>query len=255
MAEFSRRSGKRIIENIDTKKASKQEVFDFYKRSRAQLKNRGEKVEPLLKVKDVKKADIIRELERLERAERESSLSREYDRMANKIEAITPKQAEQKYSKFERRLQTLQERNLIDIKNVKHGTLDTRFKTEYKREVNNHPETVTKYKGRFAHDLIAKWVDEGKIHNTEDYEDSDEIWEFMDETTENAEEYDFFSEMYQGNNEVGDAEYYHEFQDFLQDSEDFEADLEAAGEDVPTYYTNEYWERLREWKESRNRML
>ena len=106
MAEFSRKSGRRILENIDTKKSSKLEVFEFYKRQHKQLKSKGGQVGKILEMKSVKKSDLVRELERLEQIQevvREQQQVKQTAKYAQKFEQT--KAAMEKASVREAKLQ------------------------------------------------------------------------------------------------------------------------------------------------------
>lgn len=259
MAEISRKSGRRIIESIDTKKSSKQEVFDFYKRFRAQKKRAGEKVPPMMKIKDVKKADIVKQLEVWERAPYERKIEEKYKAFQETATAKAPAEAAKEYRKFMKDVQLLQKSKLIDIKSVLGGTLQTPFEEKPKPIPKGSaaaaapaPVPVPKYKGRFAHDLIKKWVDAGLIDNTDDYDDSEEIWEFLADSTQKAEEYDFFKANYQGEEKTGTNAYYEQFKEFLADAKNFEADMRRKNKTIPPYGTKEYWDALAAWREEQN---
>lgn len=261
MAEISRKSGKRIIESIDTKKASKQEVYDFYKRFRAQQKRSGQSVEPLIKLKDARKADIVKHLERMEQVQFEARIEQKYRKMQQEIFTQTPGSlaTSARLEQFEKNLRFQSQQGLIDIKKLMGGTLEKPF------EVTPEPEpelpssfggapvreslTVTRYQGRIAHDLIASWVDSGLIDNTDDYDDSEEIWEFMAESTQKNEEYEFFGNFYSGPNKVGTKKYYDDFKEFLQDCQNFERAMRNEGKEIPEYGTQEYWDALADWQD------
>lgn len=255
MAEISRKSGRRFIESIDTKKSSKQEVYDFYKRFRAQKKRKGEAVPPMMKIKDVKKADIVKQLEVWERQPFERKVEEKYKKMQEGLLAVAPSEAAKSYRKFLTDVRLLQKSKLIDIKNVMGGTLETPFeekppaapKAAAAAAPAPQPVNVTRYKGRFAHDLIAKWVDDGLIDNTDDYEDSEPIWQFMAETTQKAKEYEFFQRTYDGEAKTGTNAYYEDFKEFLQDCENFERAMREKGKKIPPYGSDEYYRMKEEW--------
>lgn len=262
MAEFSRKSGRRVIENINTKKASKQEVFDFYKRQRAQLQRRGEKVDPLLKIKNVKKSDIVSQLAKMEKIELESSLGRRYKQTVKRMGAQTPSQAAKSILGFEKHIRELESKGKIDVKNILGGTLDLNFAPEPEPEPlpdlpGFEPEPPRAggkkqvYRGRFAHDLIANWVDDGLL-DTETFDDSEEIWEYMSDTEEQAEDFNFFSDYYSGTNKKGTSKYYDSFKQFLQDKEIFEKEMKKKGKAIPAYPSAEYWQKLDEWRQENN---
>ena len=263
MAEISRKSGRRIVESINTSKVSKQEVYDFYKRFRAQRKRAGETVEPLMKLKDVKKADIVRTLEKWEREPLERKAEAEYKKLQQQLKAVTPSEAASTYGEFQKKLDFWRKNRMIDISNVMGGTLAQPFVETEKPTTTTttaaaavsapayQPITVTRYKGRYAHDLIAKWVDDGLIDNTDDYEDSEPIWEFMAETTQKAEDYQFFQDQYEGENAVGTNAYYQEFKKFLEDIRKFEAEMSQKKITLPTYGTPRYLEMFDEWRDQK----
>ena len=270
MAEFSRKSGRRVIENINTKKASKQEVFDFYKRQRAQLQRRGEKVDPLLKIKNVKKSDIVSQLAKMEKMELESSLGRRYQQIVKRIGAQTPSKAAKTILEFEKHIRVLESKDKIDVKNILGGTLDLNFAPEPEPEPEPLPDLPgfepeppraggkkQVYRGRFAHDLIANWVDDDLL-DTESFDDSEEIWEYMSDTEEQAEDFNFFSDYYSGTNKKGTSKYYDSFKQFLQDKEIFEREIKKKGKAIPSYPSAEYWQKLDEWRqeqEAKNNLL
>lgn len=272
MAEFSRKSGRRVIENINTKKASKQEVFDFYKRQRAQLKRRGEKVEPLLKIKNVKKSEIVSQLAKMEKMELESSLGRRYQQTVKRMGAQTPSQAAKSILGFEKHIRELESKGKINVKNILGGTLDLNFAQESEPEPEPLPDLpdlepeppraggkkqAIKYRGRLAHDLIANWVDDGLL-DPETFDDSEEIWEYMSDTEEQAEDFDFFSDYYSGTHKKGTSKYYDSFKQFLQDKEIFEREMKKKGKAIPAYPSAEYWQKLDEWRqeqEAKNNLL
>lgn len=254
MAEISRKSGRRILESIDTKKASKQEVFDFYKRFRTQKKRSGEKI-PLLKIKEVKKSELVSLLEAWEREPLERELEAEYTKMQQKMTSIPPEAAAKQYTQFQKQLQFLKSMKMINPKNILGGTLEQPFEVkESQPQRVTQQVQVTKYKGRYAHDLIAKWVDDGLL-DTEDYDDSDQIWEFMSTTNQKHEEYDFFNDFYAGENKEGSKAFFDDFKEFLQDSENFERSLRMASKPVPEYGTRSYWDALAAWRDEQNSRL
>ena len=271
MAEFGRYSGNskrgyRTIEWIETRKSTKSETYEFYKRARKQLQRQGVKVDPLLKEKKVKKSDIIRELEKFEtihQAKRERELEEQYNTMVEFMDAVTPSEAEAAFNKFQKKLLFQESQGLISLKNIFGGGLSLPFGSNAP-EPEPEPDGIdvgvepvapprTKYTGRFAHDLIAKWCDDGLL-DTEDFEDSDEIWDFMDDTTQQATEYDFFQANYEGVEKVGSKKYYDEFKEFLTDSRNFERDMRSKnqGDDIPEYGTQDYWKALAQWRDDQN---
>ena len=258
MAEISRKSGRRVIESIDTKKVSKQEVFDFYKRFRAQKKRAGEKVPPMIKIKDIKKADLVQQLEAWEREPYERKIEEKYKALQESLKAVAPSEAAKEYRKLQQEITLLEKSKLINIKNILNGSLknpfdDARPETPKERKPTGIGTGADfnprRYKGRLAHDLIAKWVDDGLIDNTDDYEDSEPIWAFMEESTQKDEEYKFFQQNYEGTAKVGTNAYYEDFKEFLQDSENFERAMRQQGKEIPPYGTREYWEALAAWRE------
>lgn len=267
MAEISRKSGRRIIESIDTRKATKQEVYDFYKRFRSQEKRAGASVAPLMKLNEVKKADLVQLLERMEQAHFERRVEQKYKKLQQEILKATPGAvaSNQKLNQFEQNLRFQSQQGLIDIKKLMGGSLEKPF------EVKPAPAaaasavsapanlggsapvrdtlTVTRYQGRIAHDLIKSWVDNGLIDNTDDYDDSEEIWEFMTESTQKDTEYETFGRYYSGGEKVGTKKYYDAFKEFLMDTSNFERDMRARGEKIPPYGTQEYLDMFDAWLE------
>lgn len=268
MAEFGRYSGSlktggyRTIEWIETTKATKSETYEFYKRARKQLQRQGVKVDPLLKQKKVKKSDIVKQLEKFEtlhQQKRERELEEKYNTMVEFMDAVTPSEAQVAFSQFQKTLQFQESQGLISLSNIFGGGLSIPFASAPEPEPEPEVESLAppptnqspKYKGRFAHDLIAKWCDYGLL-DTEDYQDSDEIWDFMDDTTQNAVEYDFFTQNYAGAEKVGSKKFYDEFKEFMTDSQNFERALKMQRQEVPQYGTQEYWDALAAWLREQN---
>ena len=110
---------------------------------------------------------------------------------------------------------------------------------------------VIKYRGRLAHDLIANWVDDSLL-DPETFDDSEEIWEYMSDTEEQAEDFDFFSDYYSGTHKKGTSKYYDSFKQFLQDKEIFEREMKKKGKAIPAYPSAEYWEMLDEWRQEQD---
>lgn len=246
MAEFSRRAGKRILENIDTSKASKQDVYDFYRRSRAQLMRRGEAVDPLLKLNDVRKSDLVAQISKLTQQERESSIAKDYKKFTASMTSISPSEAAQKYQKFEQRLQRLSAAGEIDLSKVMGGQLEEKFEVE---STNYKGQSQTKYYGRLAHDLVAQWVEDDLL-DTAHFEDSEDIWMYMDDVRQNDEKFDNFGELYRGKQEKGSYEYYEEFKQYLGDISDFESEYKKRKRKLPPYGSTSYNLLFLKWQKS-----
>ena len=220
-------------------------------------------MDPLLKIKNVKKSDIVSQLAKMEKMELESSLGRRYQQTVKRMGAQTPSKAAKSILGFEKHIRELESKGKIDVKNILGGTLDLNFAPEPEPE----PEPLLdlpdfepappraggqkKYRGRFAHDLIANWVNDGLL-DTETFDDSEEIWEYMSDTEEQAEDFDFFSDYYSGTHKKGTSKYYDSFKQFLQDKEIFEREMKKKGKAIPAYPSAEYWEMLDEWRQEQD---
>ena len=232
-------------------------------RAMIKLQRRGEKVDPLLKIKNVKKSDIVSQLAKMEKMEFESSLGRRYLQTVNRMGAQTPSQAAKSILGFEKHIRELESKGKIDVKNILGGTLDLNFAPEPEPEPEPLPDLpdfepeppraggqkqVIKYRGRLAHDLIANWVDDSLL-DPDTFDDSEEIWEYMSDTEEQAEDFNFFSDYYSGTHKKGTGEYYDSFKKFLQDKGKFEKEMKKKGKAIPAYPSAEYWQKLDEWRQ------
>lgn len=255
MAEFSRKSrSKRILESIDTKKSSKREVYDFYKRWRKQYGAKGK----ALDIKQASKADIIRELYQLEAHQHGELQNIDVKRFEQQYEKVkeqikTPsKEAADALKKLQAKAAKLEKAGKIakGKANIFQETTEQpkpRHRTEQK--TGRKQRTNRYYKGRFAHDFIKKMCDDGLI-DTDDFEDSQEIWYAIDLLTLNSDEFDFFDDHYEGEYKKGSRDYYlgdGGFDDFLKAQYKFEAAMKAEGKEIPERLTDEYWKALKAW--------
>lgn len=281
MAEFSRKSGRRILENIDTKKSSKLEVFEFYKRQHKQLKGKGGQVGKILDMKAVKKSDIVKELERLEQVQeavrakqQEKQLEKytqKYEQTKKEMEKMSVRASVKEYKRFQKSLKAAATRGDINLETFLEGAFKeiTKKKKKVKKEVVQ-PEVPKKetsgnlsskgtkgilkkpsltFKGRLAHDLVSKWVDD-MLMDPDSFEDSDTIFAAMETVDENPTDYQFFKDYYEGEEKEGTQSYYEEFQGMLDVIPNFENSLAANDEEIPAYPSFEYWQRLQDWRRS-----
>lgn len=284
MAEFSRRSGRRILENIDTRKASKLEVFEFYQRQRKQLKAKGGNVGAALNLQDVKKSDIVRELEQLEKvqssvraAQKEAktkAFTEKYEKTKQEMQGKSAFAGVERYRQFQKSLKAAAARGDIDLKTFIGGAFKdiAKKKPKEKKAASEAPKeqrpsqayteasrsplrkSSKSFKGRLAHDLVTKWVDDSLI-DPDYFDDSDAIWAAMETVDENPTDFNFFRENHTGDEREGSQAYYEEFQFFLDIMPTFEAALKAAKEEIPPYPSVDYWNRLQEWRRNQQNSL
>ena len=281
MAEFSRRAGRRILESIDTRKASKQEVYEFYQRQRKQLKSKGGQVGKALKLGEVKKSELVKELEKLEAvqssvraAQKEEQTERytsKYEQTKREMERASVWEAKKQYEKFQKSLKAAASRGDINLNTFIGGAFkEITSKKKTQKAMKDYEERASRaeaaqrrtesrkglkrassvFKGRLAHDLVSKWVDD-MLLDPDTFDDSESIWAAMEVVDENPPDFNFFKENYTGEEKEGSQAYYEEFQEFLDIIPEFEAALAAAGEEIPPYPSSEYWNKLVEWRRSR----
>ena len=281
MAEFSRRAGRRILESIDTRKASKQEVYEFYQRQRKQLKSKGGQVGTALKLGEVKKSELVKELEKLEAvqssvraAQKEEQTERytsKYEQTKREMERASVWEAKKQYEKFQKSLKAAASRGDINLNTFIGGAFkEITSKKKTQKAMKDYEERASRaeaaqrrtesrkglkrassvFKGRLAHDLVSKWVDD-MLLDPDTFDDSESIWAAMEVVDENPTDFNFFKENYTGEEKEGSQAYYEEFQEFLDIIPEFEAALAAAGEEIPPYPSSEYWNKLVEWRRSR----
>lgn len=255
MAEFSRKSrSKHIIESIDTKKSSKREVYDFYKRWRKQYGVKGK----ALDYKTANKAAIIRELHQLEamqhveiQTSEVKGFERQYEKVKEQIKTPS-KQAAEALKKLQAKAERLEKAGKIAKGKAKIFQETTeqpkpRHRTEQKQSRTQRQNKY--YKGRFAHDFIKKMCDDGLI-DTDDFEDSQEVWYAIDLLTNNSDDFDFFADHYTGDYEKGSRDYYlgrFGFEDYLLTKPRFEKYLSDNKKPIPEPFTQEYWDAISEY--------
>lgn len=258
MAEFIRKSrSKRIIQSINTTKASKREVYDFYQKWRKQYGVKGK----ALDINAVKKADLVRELEKLEKIQHEEiqperKFFREYEKTKKQVVGKTPSsEVRERLQKLQAKAEKLQKAGKIDPNIVVWQETKEQPKPRYKRSGGSggskrgRQRANVYYKGKMAHDFIKKMCDDALL-DTEDFEDSQEIWYAISLVETNSEEFDFFSAFYAGNYKKGSRDYYlgeGGFEDFLRLSEKFEQAMAAAQLPIPEYGTAAYWTAFKKW--------
>lgn len=276
MAEFSRKSGRRILENIDTKKSSKLEVFEFYKRQHKQLKGKGGQVGKILDMKAVKKSDLVRELEKLEQIQevvreqqqvkQTAKYTQKFEQTKAAMEKASVREAKQQYQQFQKSLKAAASRGDIDLKTFIGGAFKD-ITTKKKKEKVAVQEVArptfqaggtskgtlkkasTAFKGRLAQSLVRKWVDD-MLLDPDSFEDSDTIFAAMETVDENPTDFQFFKDYYDGEEKEGTQAYYEEFQGMLDIIPKFENSLAANSEEIPPYPSFEYWQRLQDWRRS-----
>lgn len=262
MAEFTRKSRSRsFLESIDTAKASKKQVYDFYERWRKQYGMKGKGLD----FKAVKKADIVRELHKVE-AYQEAEVrqapvkrfERKYERIKEELQAPSQKALEsiKKLQKEAARLQKLGKISQAKANILTAATQQPAPRKKTSTKVRTRRQNVY-YKGRWAHDYIKKMCDDGLI-DSEDFEDSQEIWYTVDLINGNPDDLDFFESHYSGQYKKGSRQYYlgddgqeKGFEGFMRDSEEFERELAAKNQPIPERRTDEYWEALAAWLRSK----
>ena len=262
MAEFSRKSkSKHIIENIDTTKVSKQEVYNFYLRWRKQYAPKSNKLD----VKKVKKAEIVRELYKLEALQHgtiQMQIVKNFESTFQKAAQKAPTAANIKTLE---RLQKQADKLLKAGKISKQQAaifeqITEEAKARKKASSQQQPRTKrtnVHYKGRYAYDYIKKMVDDSLL-DTEDFEDSKEIWYALMLIDNNSEDFDFFASHYAGTYKKGSRDYYlgdGGFEDFLNACVRFERYLTANNMPIPEKYTDDYWDALAAWLRSEGSAL
>jgi hypothetical protein len=93
-------------------------------------------------------------------------------------------------------------------------------------------------------------VDDSILDDTDDFDDSQEIWYALDLIDDYSEDFNFFKEHYSGNYKEGSRDYYlgeNGFEDFLDKCRLFEDELAAAGKEIPDRYSQDYWDKLSAW--------
>lgn len=233
MAEISRKSGRRTLEWINTRKSSKSEVYDFYKRFRSQLKGRGIKI-PLLSP-TTKKSDIVSTLISFEQAERETALEREYNRLVRTALKNSPDKFANDMRKYENRIKNLHKRGLIDINTFMGGSLLTS-----NDESIASSESTSEHKGRAIKDLYAQFVDEGLLE-PETYEISDKIYTDMLAVQRNKDKLNMYERIYKGTAKKGSSEYWDGFKDFVKELQVVQNSLaDVQNENIPAFDTTAY---------------
>lgn len=260
MAEFSRKSrSKRILENINTAQASKREVYDFYQRWRKQYGVKGKGLD----FAKARKADIVRELHELETRQSAEikiapvkSFERAYEKVKKQHQEPGTETLEA-LKKLQKRAERLAAAGKISKEKAKIIEMTAEQPKPRKRSSSSSGRRQQRknlyYKGRYAHDYIKKMCDDGLI-DTEDFEDSQEIWYTIDLINNNSEDYDFFKEHYAGDYKEGSRDYYlgtGGFEDFLRACDLFERELAANQKPVPQKHTQEYWDALAAWLDSK----
>lgn len=258
MAEFTRKTrSKQIVESIDTKKSSKREVYDFYLRWKKQYGGKGRQT---LDYKKASKAAIVRELSELEarqhiaiqEARGEKGFEKAYEKFKKK--QLTPSQAAEELKKLQKRAEKLEKAGKLSKGKANIFAQTTEQPKPRKRGASRSGQRKNVYyKGRYAHDFIKKMCDEALI-DTEDFEDSQEIWYAISLMTGYSEEFTFFKDNYEGEYAQGSRDYYlgsGGFEEFLKASDYFERAMKSEGKKIPDRLTREYWDALNAWIDSK----
>ena len=185
-----------------------------------------------------------------------------------------------KYKQFEKTLKAAAARGDIDLKTFiggafkdigKKKTKEEKEKAKRHKKQQAEPEQPKRknyeessrsplrkpsrsFRGRLAHDLVSKWVDDALI-DTDYFDDSDSIWAAMETIEENPTDFNLFEQNYAGEERKGSQAYYEEFQYFLDIKPKFEAALLEADEEIPPYPSVEYWNKLQAWRRNNQNSL
>ena len=251
MAEFSRKArSKRILENIDTARSSKAEVYQFYQKWRKQY---GLKDKALSS--SAKKSEIVRELYKLEAYQSGKIKQRPVELFEEQYKKIKQQQPSNQTQQQLEKLQTKADKLLKAGKISKAAanvfqTSQEQPKARHKEQSKRTQRANTYYKGRYAHDYIKKMIDDSIINDSDDFEDSQEIWYTLDLIKQNSEDLDFFKKHYSGENKEGSRDFYlgqDGFEDFLQNCQEFEDYLISKGKQIPAKYSDKYWKALKKY--------
>ena len=192
MAEFSRKSkSKHIIENIDTTKVSKQEVYNFYLRWRKQYDPKSKKLD----VKKVKKAEIVRELYKLEALQHGTIQMQNVKNFETNFQKAAQKAPTAANIKTLERLQKQADKLLKAGKISKQQAAifeQTTEEAKARKKASSQQQPRTKranvhYKGRYAYDYIKKMVDDNyRIDLAQTNKDNIKFSESLEFTNEHA---------------------------------------------------------------------
>ena len=233
MAEFSRKGrNRRILESIDTKKSTRQEVYNFYIRTRQQLM--GNKFDVGTKLdRQSKKSEVVNEIDRLLKMQNDPNAI--VDRYVNTYKSIMQNSTKSRraFARAEDKIQTMQRQLLYDINTTKGLTQafidredeeyvgglmiyqdDPLYKDNYLREngykhkgMHVHTDSAgrkyykeyttfgTARRGPMAQDAIAYAVEQGWL-KTEDYDDSQDMFSDLYAMAINDELYEIYEENY-----------------------------------------------------------
>ena len=259
MAEFSRQArSKRILESIDTKKSSKKQVYDFYQRWRKQYGVKGKGLD----FRSSSKADIVRELYQLEarqHVEIQQAPVKLFEKQYTKAKELPVNQAAAALTKLQKKAEKLEKAGKITKQQANVFQATTQQPKPRKKSSSTTGRAKprrknTYYKGRFAHDYIKKMVDDSILDDTDDFDDSQEIWYALELIDDYAEDFNFFKEHYEGKYKEGSRDFYlgeFGFEDFLESCRRFEEELTAAGKEIPDRYSQEYWALLSPWMKAK----
>lgn len=233
MAEFSRKGrNRRILESINTKKSTRQEVYDFYIRTRRQLMgnkfNVGTKLD-----RQSKKSDIVNEIDRLLKMQNNPNAI--VDRYVNTYKGILKSRTKSRrsFALAEDKIQNMQRQLLYDLNTTKgltqafidredeeyvgglmlykdtplykanylgadaykHKSMHVHTDLEGKKYYKEYTMYGTARRGKMAQDAIAYAVEQGWL-KTEEYDDSQDMFSDLYAMAMNDEMYELYEEIY-----------------------------------------------------------
>lgn len=220
MAEISRKSGKRTVEWINTKKSGKREVYDFYERFRKQLQSRGNVMSPKLDYGTTTKSRLVVELERFEEMEKETlrpyshaNLQKKYDKIR---EAISKSN---KISYIEKMINAFDKRVAEAVKLKMPGVEDFFTTNDGDDSIRTGKSGRTEFKGIFAHDIVKEEIDRGRAPSgLYGWDDSQDFFDYLRERDFNESMVNLFNEEFNVDGyEEGTPEFADAMNDFLND--------------------------------------
>lgn len=256
--EISRKSGKRTIEWINTKKSSKQEVYDFYERFRNQLKGRGVSIlPPKLDVK-AKKSEIVNELAMYEQWNNSLIEYSPANIMAKnknlKKYVLSPNHSvmnkERRINAFENFVDKAVDSGKYDLSGVLAGIGRKNIEDTYEQ---TQPTGRTHRKGSWAHDVITQAIDDGILPSGLEGWDSQDAFDYIIMMDYTPDDYlDIYNEFFNENNySIDNPEYYEDVTDFINAIQEYTYEHPLHDGRMDTHYRN----NLVEWlKNKRNKV-
>lgn len=258
MAEINRKSGRRILEQIDTKKLSKSEVYDFYKRFRKQLQGRGNVMSPKLDYSTTTKSRLVVELERFEEMEKETLRPYSHDNLQKKYDKIREAiYNSNKFSYVEKMIETFDKMVTKAVELKMPGVED--FFTTWDGKDSIHLDTNyrTEFSGIFAHDVVKAEIDMGRAPSGLDgWDDSQDFFDYLRERDFGGRMVDLFKEEFNVDNyEEGTPEFADAINDFLNDIAYYNNEVLKLDEHDYMNLTNrgDYMDKLKKWLKDRQR--